>query len=194
MRGGAGLVVTSAALAIVLESDDLKRRFWEVASKCRSVVGCRMQPNQKALVVELVKHLAGKNVCTVRTAPCPLALARATDPLDPGWQLAIGDGANDEQMIRVADVGVGIRVRKTRRGRVLKRGPGQGVEGTTAVRASDYAISQFKYLKRLLLVHGKAPLHARGGTERCALSDARQVGSTTRAFPPSFFTHSTRTR
>jgi len=40
--------------------------------------------------------------------------------------LAIGDGANDEQMIREADIGVGIH----------------GVEGTAAVRASDYAISQ----------------------------------------------------
>jgi len=40
--------------------------------------------------------------------------------------LAVGDGANDEQMIRESDVGVGIH----------------GVEGTAAVRASDYAISQ----------------------------------------------------
>lgn len=51
-----------------------------------------------------------------------------------------GDGANDEPMIKEANVGVGIR----------------GVEGTTAVRASDYAISQFKFLRRLLFVHGRS--------------------------------------
>lgn len=42
-------------------------------------------------------------------------------------------------MIKQADIGVGIR----------------GVEGTSAVASSDYAISSFKYLKRLLLVHGR---------------------------------------
>ncbi|CAG7855112.1 Phospholipid-transporting ATPase DNF1; AltName: Full=Flippase DNF1 [Serendipita indica DSM 11827] len=52
--------------------------------------------------------------------------------------LAIGDGANDVSMIQAADVGVGI----------------SGEEGLQAVNSSDYAIAQFKYLKRLLLVHG----------------------------------------
>ena len=52
--------------------------------------------------------------------------------------LAIGDGANDVSMIQEADVGIGI----------------SGVEGMQAVMASDYAIAQFRYLSRLLLVHG----------------------------------------
>lgn len=52
--------------------------------------------------------------------------------------LAIGDGANDVSMIQAADVGVGI----------------SGEEGMQAVNSSDYAIAQFRYLKRLLLVHG----------------------------------------
>uniref|UniRef100_A0A8D0BB27 Phospholipid-transporting ATPase n=1 Tax=Salvator merianae TaxID=96440 RepID=A0A8D0BB27_SALMN len=52
--------------------------------------------------------------------------------------LAVGDGANDVSMIQVADVGVGI----------------SGKEGMQAVMASDFAISQFKHLKKLLLVHG----------------------------------------
>ena len=52
--------------------------------------------------------------------------------------LAIGDGANDVSMIQTADVGVGI----------------SGQEGMQAVMASDFAISRFKYLERLLLVHG----------------------------------------
>ncbi|KAH9942242.1 phospholipid-translocating P-type ATPase [Epithele typhae] len=52
--------------------------------------------------------------------------------------LAIGDGANDVSMIQAAHVGVGI----------------SGVEGLQAARAADVAISQFRFLKKLLLVHG----------------------------------------
>ncbi|CAI7894851.1 unnamed protein product [Closterium sp. NIES-54] len=52
--------------------------------------------------------------------------------------LAIGDGANDVGMIQKANIGVGIR----------------GEEGQQAVMASDFAIGQFRFLERLLLVHG----------------------------------------
>lgn len=53
--------------------------------------------------------------------------------------LAIGDGANDVSMIKAAHIGVGI----------------SGQEGMQAVLASDYAIAQFRFLERLLLVHGR---------------------------------------
>ena len=53
--------------------------------------------------------------------------------------LSIGDGANDVNMITAAHVGVGI----------------SGLEGSQAARASDYSISQFSYLNRLLFVHGR---------------------------------------
>lgn len=53
--------------------------------------------------------------------------------------LAVGDGANDVAMIQEADVGVGIA----------------GEEGRQAVMSSDYAIGQFRFLQRLLLVHGR---------------------------------------
>ncbi|KAK5946682.1 aminophospholipid translocase [Knufia obscura] len=52
--------------------------------------------------------------------------------------LAIGDGANDVSMIQAAHVGVGI----------------SGVEGLQAARSADVAIGQFRYLRKLLLVHG----------------------------------------
>ena len=52
--------------------------------------------------------------------------------------LAIGDGANDCGMIQEAHVGIGV----------------MGKEGRQAVRTSDYAIARFKFLCRVLLVHG----------------------------------------
>ncbi|CAH0381708.1 unnamed protein product [Bemisia tabaci] len=53
--------------------------------------------------------------------------------------LAIGDGANDVPMIKAANVGVGI----------------SGKEGNQAMLSSDYAIAQFRFLERLLLIHGR---------------------------------------
>ncbi|PFH56082.1 hypothetical protein XA68_17086 [Ophiocordyceps unilateralis] len=53
--------------------------------------------------------------------------------------LAIGDGANDIGMIQAAHIGIGI----------------SGREGLQAARVSDYAIAQFRFLSRLLLVHGR---------------------------------------
>lgn len=53
--------------------------------------------------------------------------------------LAIGDGANDIAMIREAHLGIGIA----------------GKEGLQAARTSDYSIAQFRFLLKLLLVHGR---------------------------------------
>ena len=53
--------------------------------------------------------------------------------------LAIGDGANDVNMITAAHIGIGIA----------------GLEGAQASRASDYAIGQFRFLKNLLFCHGR---------------------------------------
>jgi phospholipid-translocating ATPase len=53
--------------------------------------------------------------------------------------LAIGDGANDIAMIQEAHVGIGI----------------SGLEGLQASRVSDYSIAQFRFLAKLLLVHGR---------------------------------------
>lgn len=56
-----------------------------------------------------------------------------------GLTLAIGDGANDLAMIQASHVGVGI----------------SGKEGLQAARVADYSIAQFRFLQRLLLVHGR---------------------------------------
>jgi phospholipid-translocating ATPase len=51
---------------------------------------------------------------------------------------AIGDGANDVSMIQEAHVGLGIF----------------GKEGRNAARSADFAFAKFKFVKRILLVHG----------------------------------------
>lgn len=54
-----------------------------------------------------------------------------------------GDGANDVSMIQAADVGIGI----------------SGQEGMQAVMASDFALPKFRFLQRLLIVHGHWSYH-----------------------------------
>ena len=53
--------------------------------------------------------------------------------------LAIGDGANDVNMINAAHVGIGIR----------------GKEGAQAERCSNYAVPEFRYLGKLLFHFGR---------------------------------------
>ncbi|KAL8177655.1 UNVERIFIED_CONTAM: Phospholipid-transporting ATPase IK, partial [Gekko kuhli] len=95
--------------------NSVEEAFVELATACQAVICCRVTPKQKALIVQMVKR--HKN-----------AIA-----------LAIGDGANDVNMIKTADIGVGI----------------SGQEGMQAVQCSDYALAQFCYLQRLLFVHGR---------------------------------------
>eukprot|EP00899_Mesostigma_viride_P012482 jgi/Mesvir1/21234/Mv06669-RA.2 len=83
------------------------------------------------------------NVCSVvvccRVAPLQkAAVVRLVKRYTKALTLAIGDGANDVAMIQAAHVGVAI----------------MGREGRQAVMSSDFAIGQFRFLKRLLLVHG----------------------------------------
>ncbi|KAI5645123.1 cation transport ATPase (P-type) domain-containing protein [Phthorimaea operculella] len=133
---------------------DLKKDFLDLCISCKVVVCCRVSPIQKAEVVEMVSS-ATKAVT-----------------------LAIGDGANDVAMIQRASVGVGISgveglqavcasdysiaqvihdicINKVAMIQRASVGVGiSGVEGLQAVCASDYSIAQFRFLLRLLLVHG----------------------------------------
>ena len=53
--------------------------------------------------------------------------------------LSIGDGANDVAMIKAADIGVGVA----------------GKEGLHSCNNADITLPSFKYLKRLIFVHGR---------------------------------------
>lgn len=76
--------------------------------------------------------------CRVSPAQKAAVVQMVKEGLDV-MTLSIGDGANDVAMIQEADVGVGIA----------------GEEGRQAVMSSDYAIGQFRFLQRLVLVHGR---------------------------------------
>ncbi|KAG6908584.1 hypothetical protein DXG01_004071 [Tephrocybe rancida] len=91
----------------------------------------------KRLLLRLATLCEGVVCCRVSPLQKALIVRLVKDGLGV-MTLAIGDGANDVSMIQSADVGVGI----------------SGEEGLQAVNSSDYAIAQFRFLKRLLLVHG----------------------------------------
>ncbi|KAF8316939.1 uncharacterized protein EI90DRAFT_3158823 [Cantharellus anzutake] len=92
----------------------------------------------KDLLLELALRCEAVICCRVSPLQKALVVRLVKDGLHV-MTLAIGDGANDVSMIQAADVGVGI----------------SGEEGLQAVNASDYAIAQFRFLKRLLFVHGQ---------------------------------------
>jgi phospholipid-translocating ATPase len=86
----------------------------------------------------LCKQCKSVLCCRVSPAQKAAVVAMVKNGLDV-MTLSIGDGANDVAMIQEADVGVGIA----------------GVEGRQAAMSSDYAIAQFRFLQRLVLVHGR---------------------------------------
>ena len=92
----------------------LREQFFRLAAMCKSVVACRCTPLQKAQLVRQIR---------LRTGACVMS---------------VGDGGNDELMIKEADVGVGI----------------MGIEGSAAAQASDFAVGQFRHLHPLLFKHG----------------------------------------
>uniref|UniRef100_A0A8D3E553 Phospholipid-transporting ATPase n=1 Tax=Scophthalmus maximus TaxID=52904 RepID=A0A8D3E553_SCOMX len=96
---------------------------------------------EKDLRLELLR-----TACMCQTVICcrvtPLQKAQVVQLVKKYKQaitLAIGDGANDVSMIKAAHIGVGI----------------SGQEGMQAVLSSDFSFAQFRYLQRLLLVHGR---------------------------------------
>lgn len=135
----------------------ISTRSAEVHAYFESPVTSRGELKSIALVIDgetLIHALAGtcrpllaefsqycKAVIACRVSPAQKAqMVALIKEYVPGVRtLAIGDGANDVSMIQEAHIGVGI----------------SGQEGMQAVNSSDYAIAQFRFLERLLLVHGR---------------------------------------
>ncbi|KAK4451938.1 hypothetical protein QBC34DRAFT_423511 [Podospora aff. communis PSN243] len=93
----------------------------------------------KSMFFDLVARVDSVICC--RASPSQKAtLVKSIRDINPSLvTLAIGDGANDIAMIQASHVGIGI----------------SGREGLQAARISDYSIAQFRFLQRLLFVHGR---------------------------------------
>jgi len=79
------LIISGEAL-IIAANHNLNEKIMQIAQVCNAVLACRVSPKQKQQIVSMVR-VARPKVTT----------------------LAIGDGANDVNMIIAAHVGVGIR-------------------------------------------------------------------------------------
>ncbi|KAI1005561.1 Phospholipid-transporting ATPase [Podosphaera aphanis] len=86
----------------------------------------------------LCKQCKSVLCCRVSPAQKAAVVSLVKQSLDV-MTLSVGDGANDVAMLQEANVGVGIA----------------GEEGRQAVMSADYAIGQFRFLQKLVLVHGR---------------------------------------
>lgn len=129
------LVVDGQTLGEIEQSPTLTDLFYILVPGVDSVICCRASPAQKALLVKGVRRRIiqpGENLSFS-------SFFRSTSPRGTLLTLAIGDGGNDLAMLAEAHVGVGI----------------SGREGLQAARVADYSVAQFRFLARLLLVHGR---------------------------------------
>lgn len=104
----------------------------------------------KSLFLNLGTQCAAVICCRVSPSQKALVVRMVKEGCN-AMTLAIGDGANDVSMIQEANIGVGLF----------------GLEGSQAAMSADYAFGQFRFLTRLLLVHGRwsyvriADMHAK---------------------------------
>jgi len=97
------------------------------------------QPNVRDLFIDLVIRADSVICCQASPSQKASLVKFIRKKLPQSVTLAIGDGANDIAMIQEAHVGIGIT----------------GKEGLQAAQISDYSIAQFRFLLKLLLVHGR---------------------------------------
>ncbi|KDO21063.1 hypothetical protein SPRG_13856 [Saprolegnia parasitica CBS 223.65] len=100
-------------------------------------------PQLKFLFLEIAQCCKAVICCRVSPKQKAEVVALVKKNVADCRTLSIGDGANDVSMIQEAHIGIGI----------------SGHEGLQAVNASDFAIAQFEFLRRLLLVHGHWNYH-----------------------------------
>jgi phospholipid-transporting ATPase len=130
MKEQEGTDITIAITEIALVLDGPSFKFFDVSNeeqKTKLLYIC--QACRSVIACRLIPAQKQALVTLVKKNPIPKLIT-----------LAIGDGANDVSMIREAHVGIGII----------------GKEGRQAANNSDFAIGQFKFLRRLLFVHGRS--------------------------------------
>ena len=97
------------------------------------------QEEMRILFFDLVARVDSVICCRASPSQKATLVKCIRQRVPSSMTLAIGDGANDIAMIQASHVGIGI----------------SGREGLQAARISDYSIAQFRFLQRLLFVHGR---------------------------------------
>lgn len=125
-------------LAYAIKDHDVPKGEFGVVIDGAALKLVLSDPDTARKFLLLCKNCKAVLCCRVSPAQKAAVVKLVKETLDV-ITLAIGDGSNDVAMIQSADVGVGIA----------------GEEGRQAVMCSDYAIGQFRFLTRLILVHGR---------------------------------------
>lgn len=110
------VLISGVTMQRILDSEFTHAAAAQMFLLAESVVMFRSSPSQKAEVVKFMRKATGGKVT-----------------------LAIGDGANDVNMIQQAHIGFGL----------------MGKEGNQAASFADYAVPRFKDLRRALFWHGR---------------------------------------
>lgn len=141
--GEKAAIAKASKESVVQQITEGKKQVTELSSNAFALIidgkslAYALEDDVKKKFLELA--IACASVICCRSSPKQKALVtRLVKEGTKKTTLAIGDGANDVGMLQEADIGIGI----------------SGVEGMQAVMSSDVAIAQFRFLERLLLVHG----------------------------------------
>ena len=110
------VVISGVVIAVALDNEHMHEKLGDLLIEAGSVIVYRSSPGQKAQVVTFMRKFTGGKVT-----------------------LAIGDGANDVNMIQSAHLGVGL----------------MGKEGNQAAAFADFAMPRYKDLRRALFWHGR---------------------------------------
>ncbi|ESK92514.1 phospholipid-translocating p-type atpase domain-containing protein [Moniliophthora roreri MCA 2997] len=97
-----------------------------------------LDPELKSMFLNLGTQCETVICCRVSPAQKALTVKLVKEGRN-AMTLSIGDGANDVAMIQEANIGCGLF----------------GLEGSQAAMSADYAFGQFRFLTKLLLVHGR---------------------------------------
>ncbi|KAJ7489061.1 phospholipid-transporting ATPase 1 [Mycena latifolia] len=97
-----------------------------------------LDPDLKEMFLNLGTQCETVVCCRVSPAQKALTVKLVKEGRN-AMTLSIGDGANDVAMIQEANIGCGLF----------------GLEGSQAAMSADYAFGQFRFLTKLLLVHGR---------------------------------------
>lgn len=109
-------MIAGQSLTVAFEDAKLTEQIMKAFSLASSVIVYRSSPDDKARTIRNVMEYDAS-----------------------AFTLAVGDGANDVNMIQTASIGVGI----------------MGKEGTQAATFSDFAVPNFAHLRRLIFWHGR---------------------------------------